>query len=137
MKFNYDFFFKRKNITQEDFFQGILTLEEAVNKLDDHNIVGYNLAEIESIVGENNNIRLHGSRNTSEKSKHSPRITNTGKKSASGKTAKRSTPRSSKSKATASKKAGGGRLENDEDNEQDEKDASYFKTWKVPYVEPE
>ena len=49
MKFSYDFFFGRKQ-NPVDFFAGIITLKEATDKLNAHNVVNHNLGEIYRIL---------------------------------------------------------------------------------------
>ena len=128
MKFSYEFFFKRKKIDPRSFFEGIYTVEDAVSKLEDNDIVNHDMEEILAIVGENNSVRLDESR----KNQNASSLSSSNSSKSRTKRSTRRQPRAKK-KNSATKPSG-----KDKSKEaKDEEDASYFKTWKVPYVEPE
>ena len=122
---DYKFFFSiKKKLTPEQFFSGVTSLEEAKNLLDKNFIVNYDLEEISLLLKlDHKNDRPLGKTSsppTNNLKKNRPTRKNT------------STNKRSRSKKTPSKKSDSKELS----DEEKEKDSSYFKTWKVPYVEP-
>ena len=121
MNFALNFFLTRFRLTKEDFFKGVFSIEDALILMEQNNIVSYDLDEISQIVKKNITLR---SKETVVKKKTST----TRKKSSSSKSGQKTTR--TRRRTPRTKKPTGGK--NDE-----KKDSSYFKTWKVPYVEPE
>lgn len=126
MKFELNFFLSRLRITKEVFFKGVMTVEDALLLMEENDIVSYDHGEVKEIV--DNNVAMAAQL---EKTK-SPKKTVSRRKKTSSNSVRKTTR--TRKKTSRSKKSNGSETESKED---EKKDSSYFKTWKVPYVEPE
>jgi len=107
-------------------------MKEAIELLESKNIVGYNLDDVSNIISKlkkpenDSSLSLDGN-NTRKMPKKS--------KKPSRKSAGKISSKPRKKRSTVPKKAIRTNTVK-EGKENDEEDISYFKTWKVPYVEP-
>ena len=109
-KVDYQFYFKlKKKLTPEIFLENITSVEEAVLKLENHGLFNIDLEEV-SLIVEKNNRETVVEENTLDqgvKTKAKPKVTR--------KTTPKRKPRR---------------------KNENSKNTSDSKTWKVPYVEP-
>ena len=153
MKFHVQFFLKRKGLSLDSFLKNVSNLGEAVLLFEENNLYGYDLNQVSAILSSRHSkfTELHDNQNTSdddttcevprknapEAAKKTRRKKPVTRKPADKKSAARkSTPRKSTTRRTRKKAVD--KKDTPEDKGDEKKDdSSYFKTWKVPYVEPE